>query len=122
MPGTGKTVRRIGPSITNSRRCAFGYDQRLEAFGTDGMLSAGNVTKTLVRRYDASGTEEAPPYLPFFLERYAQAYQAELDAFAHSIRTGDPCSPSFEDGVAALVLANAAAESATTFKTVAITA
>ena len=63
------------------------------------MLSAGNVTKTLVRRYDASGTEEAPPYLPFFLERYAQAYQAELDAFAHSIRTGDPCSPSFEDGV-----------------------
>ena len=59
---------------------------------------------------------------PFFLERYAQAYRAELDAFAHSIRTGDPCSPSFEDGVAALVLANAAAESATTGKTVAITA
>ena len=48
-------------------------------------------------------------------------YRAELDAFAHSIRTGDPCSPSFEDGVAALVLANAAAESATTGKTVAIT-
>ena len=60
-------------TIVNSRHCAFGYDQRLEAFGTDGMLSAGNVTKTLVRRYDASGTEEAPPYLPFFLERYAQA-------------------------------------------------
>src|SRR3954470_19581434 len=82
---------------------------------------AGNATKTLVRRYDASGTEEAPPYLPFFLERYAQAYRAELDAFAHSIRTGEPCSPSFEDGVAALVLANAAAESAITGKTVAIT-
>jgi myo-inositol 2-dehydrogenase / D-chiro-inositol 1-dehydrogenase len=108
-------------TITNSRHCAFGYDQRLEAFGTDGMLSAGNVAKTLVRRYDASGTEEAPPYLPFFLERYAQAYQAELEAFAHFIRTGDQCSPSFDDGVAALVLANAAAESAATGKTVAIT-
>jgi len=59
-------------------------------------------------------------YLPFFLERYAQAYQAELDAFVHSIRTGAPCSPSFDDGVAALVLANAAAESGTTGKTVAI--
>jgi myo-inositol 2-dehydrogenase / D-chiro-inositol 1-dehydrogenase len=107
--------------IANSRHCAFGYDQRLEAFGTDGMLSAANVTETQVRRYGASGTEEAPPYLPFFLQRYAQAYRSELDAFATSIRDGVRCSPSFDDGVAALVLANAAAESASTGKTVAIT-
>ena len=99
-------------SITNSRHCVFGYDQRLEAFGSTGMLSAGNIAETVVRRYHSSGTEEASSYLPFFLERYAQAYRAELDAFAHAIRTGEPCSPSFEDGVDALVLANAAAEAA----------
>jgi myo-inositol 2-dehydrogenase/D-chiro-inositol 1-dehydrogenase len=106
--------------IANSRHCAFGYDQRLEAFGTDGMLSAGNVAETEVRRYSASGTEEAPPYLPFFLQRYAQAYRSELDAFVTSLRSGVPCSPTFDDGLAALVLANAAAESAVTGKTVAI--
>lgn len=69
-------------NITNSRHCAFGYDQRLEAFGSTGMLTAGNVAPTTVRRYGSNGTEEAPAYFPFFLERYAQAYRAELDAFA----------------------------------------
>ena len=109
-------------TITNSRHCASGYDQRLEAFGATGMLSAGNVTATTVRKSGAAGTEEAGPFQPFFLERYAQAYKAELDAFAHSIRTGAPCSPGFEDGVTALVLANAAAESAATGKTVTVAA
>jgi Predicted dehydrogenases and related proteins len=61
--------------ITNSRRCAFGYDQRVEAFGADGMLSAGNQTATSVRRSGASGTETAAPYLNFFLDRYATAYR-----------------------------------------------
>ncbi|GAA4397653.1 inositol 2-dehydrogenase [Tsukamurella soli] len=107
-------------TITNSRHCAFGYDQRLEAFGATGMLSAGNVTATTVRRYDAAGTEQSGPFLPFFLERYAAAYRAELDAFARAIRTGEPCSPGFDDGVAALILADAAAESATTGKTVGV--
>jgi myo-inositol 2-dehydrogenase/D-chiro-inositol 1-dehydrogenase len=76
--------------ITNSRHCSFGYDQRLEAFGTDGMLAAGNVAETQVRRYGAAGTEQAAPYQPFFLQRYADAYRSELDAFANSIRTGAP--------------------------------
>lgn len=107
-------------SITNSRHCAFGYDQRLEAFGSEGLLSAGNVAPTNVKKHSRAGTEESSPYLPFFLERYVHAYGAELEAFAHSIRTGTPCSPSFDDGVAALVLANAAEESATTGKAVAI--
>ena len=73
-----------------------------------------------LRKSGATGTEEASPFMPFFLERYGQAYRAELEAFAHSIRTGAPCSPSFDDGVTALVLANAAAESAATGKTVTV--
>nr|WP_207307569.1 Gfo/Idh/MocA family oxidoreductase [Kocuria rosea] len=107
-------------TIINSRHCASGYDQRLEAFGATGMLTAGNVTSTTVRKSGATGTEEAGAFMPFFLERYGQAYRSELDAFAHSIRTGAPCSPSFDDGVTALVLANAAAESAATGKSVTV--
>ncbi|TQJ39341.1 myo-inositol 2-dehydrogenase/D-chiro-inositol 1-dehydrogenase [Arthrobacter sp. SLBN-112] len=99
-------------TIINSRHSAFGHDQRLEAFGSEGMLTAGNLTPTSVRKFTAAGAEEADPYLNFFLERYAQAYRAELDNFVQSIRTGVPCSPGFDDGVQALVLANAAEESA----------
>ncbi|MFF1832429.1 inositol 2-dehydrogenase [Paenarthrobacter sp. NPDC058040] len=99
-------------TITNSRHSAYGYDQRLEAFGSEGMLNAGNVSPTTVRKYSAAGTEETNAYLPFFLERYVDAYRNELDAFAKAIRTGTACSPGFDDGVQALVLANAAEESA----------
>ena len=99
-------------TITNSRHSAYGHDQRLEAFGSEGLLTAGNMTPTTVRRYTAGGTEESDAYLPFFLERYAQAYRSELDSFVRSIRDGTACSPGFDDGVMALVLANAAEESA----------
>ncbi|QSZ54020.1 inositol 2-dehydrogenase [Paenarthrobacter sp. AT5] len=107
-------------TITNSRHSAYGYDQRLEAFGSEGMLNAGNVSPTTVRKYGAAGTEEADAYLPFFLERYVDAYRNELDAFAKAIRTGTACSPGFDDGVQALVLANAAEESARSGRTVKI--
>lgn len=99
-------------TITNSRHSAFGHDQRLEAFGSEGMLNAGNVTPTSVRKFTAAGVEEADPYLNFFLERYAGAYRNELDSFAKAIRSGTACSPGFDDGLQALLLANAAEESA----------
>lgn len=98
-------------SITNSRRCTFGYDQRLEAFGAEAMLSASNLMPTSVRRSDAVATESAPPYLNFFLDRYTPAYRAEFDHFVTSIENGTQPSPSFADGRAALVLADAAEES-----------
>ena len=47
--------------IVNSRRCGFGYDQRVEAFGAEAMLSAGNQTAVSVRRYGASGTGTPRP-------------------------------------------------------------
>jgi myo-inositol 2-dehydrogenase/D-chiro-inositol 1-dehydrogenase len=98
-------------SITNSRRCAFGYDQRLEAFGELGMLTAANQLPTSVRFSGAAHTEVAAPYLNFFLDRYTPAYRAEMDHFVTSIETGSPPSPGFADGRAALVLADAASES-----------
>src|SRR5436190_368645 len=104
--------------ITNSRRCAFGYDQRVEAFGVGGMLSAGSQTATSVRRSGASGTETAAPYLNFFLDRYATAYRAELDPLVICMEQGLSPSPGFADGRAALVLADAATESMKTGRTV----
>lgn len=104
--------------IVNSRRCSFGYDQRLEAFGAEGMLTAGNQTATSVRRSGAAGTETAPPYLNFFLDRYAVAYRAELDHLVSCVEQGTAPSPGFADGRAALVLADAANESLTSGRAV----
>jgi len=104
--------------IVNSRRCAFGYDQRLEAFGAEGMLSAGNQTATSVRSSGSAGTETAPPYLNFFLDRYTPAYRAELDHLVSCVEQGLTPSPGFADGRAALVLADAANESLQTGRAV----
>ncbi len=105
-------------SITNSRRCAFGYDQRLEAFGELGMLSAANQQPTSVRFSGARHTEAAAPYHHFFLDRYSPAYRAETDHFVTAVETGSVPSPGFADGRAALVLADAANESLRTGMTV----
>lgn len=105
-------------SITNSRHCSYGYDQRLEAFGPNGMLEARNLTPTAVSKHSAEGTGQLDPIFNFFLERYTDAYRLELQAFAEALRTGVSPKPDFADGLAALVLADAALESATTGKTV----
>jgi len=105
-------------TIVNSRHASFGYDQRIEAFGEAGMLVASNVQANTVRAYKADSVETSDPYPNFFLERYAEAYRRELHDFGQSITTGNVTNPTYEDGRAALVLANAALESATTGKAV----
>jgi myo-inositol 2-dehydrogenase/D-chiro-inositol 1-dehydrogenase len=99
--------------ISNSRRATYGYDQRIEAHGATGMLRAGNVLPTTVELADAAGFR-TDPVLPFFLERYASAYRAELGAFIVAITTGKPARPNGEDGLRALLLADAALESSRT--------
>jgi myo-inositol 2-dehydrogenase / D-chiro-inositol 1-dehydrogenase len=94
--------------ITNSRRSVFGYDQRLEAFGSAGMLSVGNQHPTSVRLSNGTQTEAAPEYLNFFLDRYTPAYRAELDHLMTSMVQGEQPSPGFADGREALALAEAA--------------
>lgn len=107
-------------SITNSRHCAYGHDQRLEAFGSTGMLSVENTSATLVRRSTAQGTGIGGAYLPFFLERYARAYAAELDYFIDCVVGGTRPEPGLDDGIAALELAEAALVSARENRTVAV--
>jgi myo-inositol 2-dehydrogenase/D-chiro-inositol 1-dehydrogenase len=100
-------------TVTNSRHCAFGYDQRIEAFGERGMISVENARTSLVSVSTATAVEAKPPYQRFFLERYAQAYAAELREFIKLARGEASTSPTFEDGRAALILADAAQRAAT---------
>ena len=107
-------------TIINSRHCATGYDQRLEAFGQLGSFEVGNITDTTLRHNTATVSGASEPYLAFFLERYERAYTGELDHFITSIEAGVAPSPSLADGRAALVLADAATESANSGLAVAI--
>ena len=104
--------------ITNSRHSAYGYDQRLEAFGADGLLQVGNVSPTVVRSSTAALGDGGEPFRRFFLERYRDAYELELAAFIATVRGEDTGSPGFEDGRAALLLADAAEVSAREGRTV----
>lgn len=100
-------------SITNSRHSAVGYDQRIEIFGARGSLQVANAPTSLVSLSTASAVEAKPPYQEFFLERYAEAYAAELEEFVKLVRGEPSTSPTFDDGRAALLLADAAQRSAT---------
>ncbi len=99
-------------TIINSRTCAFGYDQRLEAFGSRGALSADNLTATAVRKAASDQTETKSRIMDFFLDRYVDAYRLELDAFLAAVAADSPMSPSLRDGYEALRLADAATTSA----------
>ena len=104
--------------INCSRRCAYGYDQRIELFGEKGMLVSENPTVTNVSRFTGTATSARDRLYHFFIERYAESYVLEIDAFVDAIESGVSPSPSFDDGRRALVLADAAAESAATGRTV----
>jgi myo-inositol 2-dehydrogenase/D-chiro-inositol 1-dehydrogenase len=97
--------------INNSRRAVYGYDQRIEIFGSKGMMISGNQTPTSVRKYTDTHTSSKEPILNFFIERYEQAYKDQLNEFINSIKSNSKSKVTFEDGRNALILANAAYES-----------
>jgi myo-inositol 2-dehydrogenase/D-chiro-inositol 1-dehydrogenase len=97
--------------IKNSRRAVYGYDQRLELLGSEGLLQAQNVLENTVIKSNASGVTSAKPTY-FFLERYMPAYAAEWAAFVNAVNTGSDLPVTLDDGVAALAMAEAATQSA----------
>jgi myo-inositol 2-dehydrogenase / D-chiro-inositol 1-dehydrogenase len=104
--------------INNSRRSAYGYDQRIEAFGEKGMLQAGNQRATTVSFWGAAATEAKDPVLNFFIERYTPAYLAEIDHFVDCVENGTAPLVGYRDGREALRLADAALESMRTGQTI----
>lgn len=96
--------------ISNSRRASYGYDQRIEVHGSLGAVSAENQRPVSIEIATGSGYTR-PPLHDFFMTRYTAAYAAEISAFIDSLEKGTPLSPSAEDGLIALALADAALKS-----------
>ena len=103
--------------IKNSRRAAYGYDQRIELLGSKGLLSVDNVLENTVSKATADGVVAAKPEF-FFLERYMRAYGAEWAAFVDAVAKNSPLPVTLADGVNALAVAEAATRSAKTKSTV----
>jgi myo-inositol 2-dehydrogenase/D-chiro-inositol 1-dehydrogenase len=103
--------------IKNSRRAVYGYDQRLELLGSEGLLQAENMLESTIRKSTVTGVTAAKPTY-FFLERYMAAYAAEWSAFVEAVLNKTPVPVTLSDGVDALTVAEAATESAQTGHTV----
>ncbi len=97
-------------TIDNHLRSAYGYDQRVEVFGSNGAIATANETPYRATLSDATGLHEPLP-LPFFAERYAESYVAEMSAFARCVLEDTEPPVTGSDGRAALVLSLAALDS-----------
>ncbi|MFU1797871.1 inositol 2-dehydrogenase [Paenibacillus azoreducens] len=103
--------------IDNSRQAAYGYDQRIEVYGSEGMLQNANHSdhNTVFSSNDGVQSEK-PQY--FFLQRYMQSYETEANFFADSIQHGAEVACTIVDGIMAVKVALAAQQSLVTGKPV----
>lgn len=96
--------------IENSRRAAYGYDQRVEVFGSEGTVTTANDTDSLAEWSTSAGVfREKPKH--FFLERYRQSYVSEIEAFIDCIRRDVPVPVDGHDAYMAELIAAAAKKS-----------
>jgi myo-inositol 2-dehydrogenase / D-chiro-inositol 1-dehydrogenase len=97
--------------IDNSRKAVYGYDQRVEIFGSGGMVTVANNTPDTHILCDSAGIHTALP-LHFFLERYAESYLLEMRAFIDAVVNQEPVPVGGEDGLKSVIIALAAGVSA----------
>lgn len=98
--------------ISNSRRASYGYDQRIEAHGVTGMVHAENQRPVSIEVANQAGYTR-PPLHDFFMTRYTEAYENEITSFVDALNAGQAVSPSIDDGLKSLILAEAALRSCT---------
>jgi len=96
--------------IDNSRKAAYGYDQRLEIFGDDGMIQVNNNHHNTNVISDENGIHHALP-LDFFMDRYAKSYLKEMELFIDALVNDKEMPVSGEDGLQATLIAVAAKKS-----------
>ena len=96
--------------IDNSRRAAYGYDQRVEVFGSKGAAMASNDTPTNVVYMGADGVVADKP-LYFFLERYMQSFRDEMLQFVDAVLNDKETPTNGEDGLNSILIALAAKKS-----------
>jgi myo-inositol 2-dehydrogenase/D-chiro-inositol 1-dehydrogenase len=108
---TAMVIMRTGSGrlchISNSRRAVYGYDQRIEVFGSNGMMRAENERNDTVQQFRADGML-ASRVPDFFIDRYAEAYRRELNEFVDALKRGAEPAVGGADGREALRLADAA--------------
>ena len=97
--------------ISNSRRACYGYDQRIEVHGSVGMIAAENQRPVSIELATAEGYLR-PPLHNFFMTRYSEAYVNELAHFINHLTEGATLHPNGQDGLNALIVAEAAYQSA----------
>ncbi len=96
--------------IDNSRKATYGYDQRIEVFGSEGMAQGNNNFHDSHKLYNKEGIQAALP-LHFFLERYADAYRTEMSDYIDSLENGTEVPVGGEDGKQSLIIGLAAIKS-----------
>merc|ERR1719201_1985720 len=94
------------------RKATYGYDQRAEVLGQDGMVMSENLQPSNVRKFTGEFVGQADMPYDFFMSRYKEAYVAETEAFVESLCDGLPAPCTGRDGLIALVMAMAAGKSA----------
>ena len=98
-------------TIDNSRKAVYGYDQRVEVFGSEGMVAVSNNTPDTHLYFDSTGTHAALP-LNFFMERYTESYLREIQAFVDAVERNLAPPVGVKDGLLAVAIGLAAAKSA----------
>ena len=94
--------------INNSRSATYGYDQRVELFGSKGMTISDNRKPHEVKKFNIDYVDKKAPLLNFFIERYQEAYMHEITSFAEMVINKTKPVVGFEDGHKALILAETA--------------
>lgn len=115
-----KSKKGVLCTINNARHCTYGHDQRVEVFGTKGMLISNNKRDNEVEFSNTSGTNSKTKLLNFFIERYKEAYYLQLHDLADLTTKNKKPRANFDDGHQALILAVAAAKSLKTKKIIKI--
>lgn len=106
-------------TIDNSRHSVYGYDQRLEAFGSKGLMSSENAPAHAAVRHDANGAH-IPPIANFFVDRYTASFLLQWEVFVDCVAERGVPPVSGLDGRAALVLGLAAKRSLADNRSVAV--
>ena len=111
-----KTKKGVQCIITNSRHCSFGYDQRIELFGSKGMMISDNQRDLETSIYSKNSTNNKSLFKTFFIERYSEAYKIQLDDLVKLCKKSIKPIATFEDGRKSLILAETARKSLKTKK------
>jgi len=106
-----KSKKGVICMINNSRHCSYGYDQRVEVFGSKGMVISGNRRDYASEKFLESKTAIKRPLLNFFIDRYEEAYKLQLNDLVYLVQKRKNPRASFEEGRKAIIIANAAYKS-----------